>query len=402
MRGRSFRCERAKAIGRLALLVLIVGYPTAALADAQPQSAGQTIADVSRSSGWVSLEPEKGNMVVIPAVVNGRPVRALLDTGSPEMAIDLRLANDLKLPLRPMGTGLSTGGDAFFYEVSNVRIGVGTLSDLGGGRVRAVDLSSFDALMGRIDVIIGLSALRALPVTIDWDRWSVRFGEGLKTGGNISKSGSIILKVVSERLLAEGRIHKTRTIFAIDTGSDTGVSVRVGQRARTGFRQTSDMEVQGLGGTAIEAIGRIPEIGLGSLTETDVRATEQNLDWVGVEDVTAVLGMGFLAQTNFEIDLAKGVMRRWPRATRMAEPPRSRSGIQGPYADGAVKVAHVMANSPAESAGLKAGDSICRLNDQEMTPAVANSGWGRGAPGTKLKLGLCSGKVINLVLKEFY
>ena len=70
-----------------------------------------------------------------------------------------------------------------------------------------------------------------------------------------------------------------------------------------------------------------------------------------------------------------------------------------------LRVLHVMRGSPAASTGWQAGDEICSVDGQPITPNYASepiSTWSVANPGRTVRLGICGGGERKLTLERFY
>ncbi len=68
-------------------------------------------------------------------------------------------------------------------------------------------------------------------------------------------------------------------------------------------------------------------------------------------------------------------------------------------------VLHVTPGSPAERAGLKKGDKLVAIGGEKVGPGFyssAQSGWSRGAVGTKVGITKSDGQTVILTLADYY
>ena len=187
----------------------------------------------------------------------------------------------------------------------------------------------------------------------------------------------------------------------IDTGSDDAVFLTQVTADQIGFRPLTDVAALGVGGAVVQPLGQLDDVAIGSSRAAGVYATSGDGSWLG-QPIEAMIGMGFLQRYNMVVDVPAGRMQLTKRVTPVPPMPKSTSGVQGMYANGSLKIMHVMKGSPAETAGLKKGDQICTLNGKPMSQQLADSHWGRSFPGTQYSITLCDGRSRSLTTSAFY
>jgi C-terminal processing protease CtpA/Prc len=71
---------------------------------------------------------------------------------------------------------------------------------------------------------------------------------------------------------------------------------------------------------------------------------------------------------------------------------------------GKLEVVYVMRNSPAASAGWRAGERICAVDGAPLPPhaALPADDWPQGMPGRTVRLKMCDGVERTLTLRRFY
>lgn len=129
------------------------------------------------SSGWLSFSPNLPRVVILDAQLNGRPVRALLDSGAQSSVVDRTLAQRLALPQSPIAPVVAFGvsGGPQIGRSAAMDVSVGDLQ-LAGLRAAVLDLASISAASGRpFQLILGQDVLRLVVADIDFPGSRVAF-----------------------------------------------------------------------------------------------------------------------------------------------------------------------------------------------------------------------------------
>ncbi len=181
----------------------------------------------------------------------------------------------------------------------------------------------------------------------------------------------------------------------------------------------------GFAATRLPAAGHTSAyaFGLGGAIETDLTVLPSlkmaNFTARNVE-LRIERGGGFSSQTNTAGRIGSGLLQRYrvlldPGARRMVlsrgrladrEPLKSTSGLLVAYEGKALRVLHVMRNSPAAVAGWAAGERICAIDGAPLPSdylASPIAGWTAASPGRTVDLELCDkGGSRSLTLAQFY
>ncbi|HEX2561521.1 retropepsin-like aspartic protease [Phenylobacterium sp.] len=138
----------------------------------EPQfAAGET------SSGWLPFAGPRGPVVTVDATVDGRPIRALVDSGAQYSVIDTAFAAQLGLPgafAAPM-IAYGVGGKPQLGRGVSLDVGVGGLA-LPGMRAAVLDLGPISGGLGlSVPLVLGQDLLNEVIADIDFPRRRVRF-----------------------------------------------------------------------------------------------------------------------------------------------------------------------------------------------------------------------------------
>lgn len=354
-------------------------------------------------SGWLDFTPRESGHILVRVTLNGEPVWALLDTGFDTMAISKRFAAAHHLATVPWTRPLSFGGVTPFDLVDGVSMTIGDVHTQAPGTFAAVDFAAIESQLGlQFDVVIGLQLLNHTAWEIDEDRHRIR----LAPSGTVPIGDGVAIHQgpASSRLLTSLRIDGTDLpATMIDTGAEEAFILTRRAAERIPIKPVTDIASEGIGGIEIEELGHATDTVIGSQSfgaqDLHILDAESILGSKGVE---SLIGMGILRRYNLVIDPSAGKMQLSARATAVPPPAKSTTGVQGMYADARLTIVHIMKNSPAEAARLKAGDAICAIDGKPMSQQLFDSHWGRAAPGTRYRLTLCDGRIVRLVTRAFY
>jgi predicted aspartyl protease len=310
----------------------------------------------------VPLEFETGRPA-IDLTINGKgPYRLLFDTGSGAgLILDKAIADELGLK----STGKRRIGDPNSpdaIEADTMKVGRVTLGDLTLKHVEAISWNREALGSGAARGVVGLSLFGPRVVTLDYP--------GHKF---IVEAGALPE--------ADGRTVLSATF-------DDGIPSVPIDVAGTGYRAHLDSGSTGFIGMPLASAEKVPldgpltKVGRARTASGDYSVSEAKLSgYLRVGDImleapklrfvdlpSANLGSDFLRTMVVSVDSKNGRVKLVGSGQALepsARPPRFGIMSHG-LKDGRFPVEDVAAGSPAEAAGLKAGDEIVSLNDQAV------------------------------------
>ena len=123
-------------------------------------------------------------------------------------------------------------------------------------------------------------------------------------------------------------------------------------------------------------------------------------------DIAGNLGAGILTRFRLIFDFTRNRLHVEPGPDWDTQPfKRNRLGVATDYVEGQVRVMHVAQGSPAEEAGIKAGDAIATVNGEPLTEAtrtITIREVSRAPAGTMVTLELTDGRELRIELAEYY
>ena len=294
--------------------------------------------------------------------VNGQgPYRFLLDTGAqgPGRA-DAALVTELGLP-RAGSVGASDGGGGAVRELPLHRV---DLLELGPLRFESLDLVSRDynsggGRPGAIAGVLGIDLFHGVLLTIDYGRSVLR----IEPGSLPEADGLTVFALDPDRPIPTVDVTLAgRTLaFHIDTGSMGGITV--GQAFADGLAFTGPLAVVGQARTVSGAFEVKQGVVEGDFVLGSIRLPGPTVS-VMPHFQRGNLGGDFLRAYAITLDMANRRVRLVPAAGGGAPAPRRYGFMMAPPRPGQaeLELAAVAPGSPAETAGLRAGDRITALN----------------------------------------
>ena len=359
--------------------------------------------------GWIPFRAKPGDDIIIPVRLNGVDAPALLETGSPMVIIDRRLASELRLTVSrgPTLTGLNGAVPVDESRLDTLAVGLMSGKDIPVG---VADFGGFDPLTGAtFRAILGAKLFNWTALQVDFDHAMLRFLPPGAASGGVAVAEAR-LDPQSGKILTSLEINGQRIDrVEISTGqsSDLRISGDVWRRVKSAGARVTDFASADVTGIALNDYTVLPQVSIGGQMVNDVTTVidAKPGSVLDADHVNAVLGLDLLRRFNFVLDVDGGKLVVAPRRAPDPPMPKSTTGLQGEYDAGDYRIIHVMRGSPAERAGLKDGDRICAVDHQTVDGSWAgseNGKWSTGAAGKEVELTLCSGEVKSLMREEFY
>ncbi|MCW3846106.1 aspartyl protease family protein [Sphingomonas sp. LB-2] len=365
---------------------------------------GQTFFAAGESEEWLPFVRTQGGQIALHGTVNGKPVLALIDTGAPYTAIDTRFARENGIRLvQTMAPGKNQLR-VFAAAIDSMQMGPITQQ---GGRLSSIDLSPMARVMNQpLTMVLGADYLRNVALEIDFDRGRLR----LRASGSKGPEGvAVALSIwgIANRFLISmkvGDVSIPRVL--IDTGINATLSVTtpIWKRLPLDPARVTSAQAYSLYGPETWPLARLEGVAIGGATIPGRMDVLADPDGILDSPVEGLIGIEGLRVFNLFLDARAHVMILSPRLYPHRFPAPSTLGVLGFRVPEGFSAKHIMVNSPAAKAGMVDGDVICRVNGQSIASGepMAREDWAGKPVGTRLELGLCSGKTVAVTLAEFY
>jgi hypothetical protein len=267
--------------------------------------------------------------------------------------------------------GVGMGNSSFQVgrtEISAIQIGGMTLRNQ-VFFVVALPYSATHGLQPGIVGTLGYELLKKLAVEIDYDRKTLTLSEGRSfryTGHGVA----VPFFFRGTQPIVEGTIDGIPGTFQIDTGSDASLSLFAPFVKRNALTRRLAAHLQGfagegLGGPETAYFVRSQTLSIGGI-QLHHLVTEllEDSDGIGAEGEEAGnVGTGTLKQFNITFDYPHHTLYFDKNANFGRPDVFNRSGLALQIKPEGIVVASVLKNSPAEEAGIFAGDMVAAIND---------------------------------------
>jgi hypothetical protein len=163
----------------------------------------------------------------------------------------------------------------------------------------------------------------------------------------------------------------------------------------------------GLAGPVETDLAVLPAVKIGALTARNIEVRiEATRGYSTLTGTAGRIGTGFFQRYRVLLDPRARRMILSPGRTADQVPLKSTSGLLLSYEGKALRVVHVMKNSPAAATGWAAGERICAIDGAKLPDDYRSSKlglWPADRPGRVVRLGLCGGgPERSLTLAKFY
>jgi hypothetical protein len=371
-----------------------------------------TIAGDADSTGWIPFDFYRRQRIFLEVTVNGVETFAILDSGAEMTALDAKLARAAGLSGSGAVTAEGTGGTAEVQFATGAEIGVANLA-LRDMTVAVLDLSDLARrLLGRpIPVILGKEVFNELIVDIDYPNRRIAFHDPARWSYQGDGIGVELPELADSRVV-EISVEGSEPILAsFDIGQGSTLTLFEAYVEHSGLldgRPASTRRGGGVGGEVISPVTTVRTLAFGGIEFRDVPVS-LSIGARGSFDTVRTqgnLGTGVFSRFRMLVNYRDDELYLEPRAEGLHDEfDRNKAGIQLEIGNGRGEVLHVMEGSPAEAAGLAAGDVVTAIDGR----AIGNGYWTgdtwrwlHGPEGRTVALTLLDGRRVDLTLATFY
>ena len=353
----------------------------------------------------VAFEVSPGGHLLVSAQVAGRRLNALLDTGAASNVVDTQIARALTLPVTKVGVAAGMTGDVAVGSVSLPPIFLGA-HQLRAGAASALDLTPFSLSSGRpIELVLGQPFFENVWVEIDFAERELRIAP-LSVPEPVHERQLPLDSDDHGRLTVPVMLGGLRAVQAMhDLGSGIPIYVSPAYAENNLLlvtKKVSKSATVGAEGLSFSQISTLESISIAGFVIRDVPFQVPSA-WNQKSQV--VVGLPVWSRFRSLIDLRGKKLGLTPDY-RLAGAPfsRDRSGIGAQRLSDRLRILFVSPGSPAEAAGLVAGDEIVRIDGEPVGPALYQRRPRPGAEptGTVEELGLASGRRVTITLADYF
>ena len=399
--------DRRELVSRLVKAGLIAGVASVVKATTGAET-GRWSFSGNGSVRWDPLEILTGNMLLIGAKVAGRPVRALLDSGSGATVISPGLAAELGMRSDDVRTISGLTGKAAVRLVKGVEVAFGSVTRRLPFALIG-ELAAPDRALGRtIDVILGADMFAGSCIALDFG--TRRFAV-VPSGGFTPSQGWTAVPLGRggrQELFVHASIAGRKPVpLMLDLGSTAALMLSqayVDEHSLSAGKSVSTAALGGIEGVRIVNTFTTDRVALAGLSVSGV-PTLAPQSWQSTSTVGNI-GLPLIAQFNVAIDVTAGQVWLRPAPARERLPMlKDRSGLGLAVGPTALTVVHVAAGSPAARAAWQPGDQIIALNGQAIGPDYNRGSlwqWRYGGKGTAIQLRMSAGTTRTLTLADYF
>jgi predicted aspartyl protease len=359
-----------------------------------------------RSSGVLELKFDAALHLRVTARINGVDASAIVDSGAGRTVIDSTFASKNGMLLR---TGFNVAGITgntygHFADGTNITLGNLVIEDLPAG---VLDLNpNRNGVEDPVDVILGREFFENVSVDIDIESKSIVFEDPNKKIELKHGNPSLLKRTPRGTPYFPISINKDAPISAaFDLGYNGTILVSADYVEKTRLltgRLVSTVASRGVEGLSISRVATLDKVEIAGVELKNV-PMEVPADWN--RTIPAIVGFELLNRFHIVTDYRKNQIWFSPYKSKIDLPiPKDRSGIGAIPTQLGLRVLHIAEGSPAESAGLKPGDQIVKIDGERVDSAyiVSHPRMGARPAGTQSELTLSDSRIIHLTLADYY
>jgi membrane-associated protease RseP (regulator of RpoE activity) len=357
------------------------------------------------SKSRIPFDMPGGRHILVNATINGLPTSIILDSGVRNLVLSTSIVARLHLAPLDSVTGIGVSGYAQGVTVTPPTIGIGSFV-IHPAIATAFNLDAVSAAIGLpIAAVIGRDVFEHFMVDIDFPRKELTLDRSSAEWADDEIVLPLIPTPGGTRSIPISIEGGPRVQATFDLGSDSPLLLSPAYATERGLlhgRAHSTALGAGVEGTVLSDVTMLRSVGLGPEQVHDI-PVEIPRQWN--RSTTAVIGLPVLERFSLRVDFRGNAVGMRPVEAALREPfQKDRSGL-GPVRDGnSLRIIHIAPGSPAETAGLKAGDVIVAINGRKLDDAyfATRPKEGSKPAGTHFELTLATGRIVSFILKDYY
>ena len=387
--------------------LLLLAHPVAAAAAAVPPAAAAPSSPFpagAASSGWIPFEFFDRKRIFIPAEINGVPTQVMLDSGASQTVIDARFVKTLQIKATGHFIGQGAGGSAAVTTLHGVNIKLGAITFRDTDSV-GIDLLAVEKQVGHdLPVVLGGDAFAQCVVDIDFAHRRIAFRNPARFDPPADATAAAVTQA-GENFAIQANIEGRPARLVFDIGNGGPLDLNSAFWASPGFlgtRRVSTTKSGGLGGMSVAKLIDIKDLEVGGARFSQIPTILWSDQKAGPADGN--IGLPILRRFHLMVDLPHGRVLFAPPVDATTPFDANHTGLTLAPGPAGEKVLYVAPDSPAQAAGLKAGDLIVTIDGMSIADWEARAGadWIYGAPGRNVRLGLAEGAARSLTFGVYF
>ena len=359
------------------------------------------------SSGRLPLTLDQASHLRVSAVIQGVEVPAILDTGASRTVIDRSFAERLGLAGGAVYGMTGLTAPVMGSLASGVSISLGRLT-LGNVCPGVFDLDGLSRASGGAPVaaVIGQEVFRTLGVDLDLPNLHAEFMGPAHLPPLLQAATAPLRRTPRGSLYLPVSLEGGAPIQAsLDIGYNAAILVSPEHAKVFGLLEGRPISSASSAGLEGVTVGRVATLDKVALAGTTLRGVPVEVPERWNHSLPAVIGLDVLEKFRVLTDYSRGRVCLLADPRRVSSPlAKDRSGIGAvPTGDG-LRIVHVAEHSPAEGAGLMAGDCIGWIDGVRVDAAYlrGHRRMGTMPAGSAFVLGLTDGRAVRLTLADYY
>ncbi len=403
--------EAADGTQAFALTSLELNVPLTPAALQRPAPVRRTsFAGGALSTGWIPFQFYGTGHIFFDALVNGHRTRVLLDSGATVSAIDTVFMRTLGVNAQGKFAAPGSGGIATAGFAGGLTVEVGNLT-VHNLKAITLDLAPTAARMTHaLPFVLGDEVFNELAVDIDFVHRRLAFRDPGALGRPAGSSEVPLRRIFGNRSVPVALEGAAAVEFEFDLGNGSLLQVYPAyyqaHRLLDG-RPTSQLLGGAVGGFHPWTVATLRTVNFAGVEFHEVPAdfAPDTLSGANSNRVVGNIGNSILARFHLIIDYSHDRLYAIPYPdTTTAAFARDRLGLASTRLGQYLRIDFVAPGSPAQAAGLKAGEKITRINGRAV------SAWSAAAllalryqpAGTRLRLTVAGGPTRRLQLADYF
>lgn len=365
----------------------------------------------AHATDWIDFEFFNQNQIFIPAEVNGRAVKLILDSGAGISLLDSGFAKQIGVQATGNLPISGVGGQATMQIASQLQVQLASLT-FRNIRAGVMDLAAIGGQAGHpMPFILGKEVFNELIIDIDFAHRRIAFRDPAAFSAQPGAARVALGRHKDRRSIPLSVEGRQAVPFDFDLGNNGALIVYPAYRNEVHLLEDRPQSLglsAGVGGLIKSKVATLKSISIAGI-QIDAVPTEfpDAADNAVNSDRTAGnVGLTVFSRFRLLTDYPHDALWLIPDAHLLHAPfVKDRAGLAALPTKDRLKVLMVAPGSPAERAGIKERAEILAVDGKQIDAGYSGSAlsqWAHQAAGTMVKLTLADGSIQTLTLQDYY